>query len=141
MANLEQDWLLLRSICAPTIRWLYSDLNPAFEDKEMSADEYVAEMSAPHGLGDTRITTQHLLGGVVFEAIDLKGHRYMTGDWQIQASHRRVLGNSEIKLWNGFSYVRHYYSQDEHGKWALAGVQPHTVLTQDGQPGLVLGVF
>jgi len=54
LAEFKQDWELLRSICAPTIQWLYSSLDAAFVDKQMTAEEYVAEMSAPHGLGDSR---------------------------------------------------------------------------------------
>lgn len=54
VSDLDQDWVLLRSICTPNVQWLYSDLNPAFEDKQLTAEEYVAEMSAQHGLGDSR---------------------------------------------------------------------------------------
>lgn len=78
---------------------------------------------------------------MVFERIELGGRTYMTGDWQCQASHRRVLADGEIRVWNGFSYVRHYYVRDTGGRWELAGVQPHGVLMADGHPGLVLGVF
>jgi len=78
---------------------------------------------------------------VVFEEVEHGGHTYMTGDWQIQASHRRVLDSGEIKVWNGFSYVRHYYAQDTDSKWKLAGIQPHTLLMADGHPSLVLGIF
>jgi scytalone dehydratase len=77
----------------------------------------------------------------VFEAVELEGRTYMTGDWQCQASHRRVLANEEIRVWNGFSYVKHYYARDVDGKWELAGIQPHSVLMADGHPGLVLGIF
>lgn len=52
--NATQDWVLLRSICSPTVQWLYSKLNAAFADKQMTAEEFVAEMSAQHGLGDSR---------------------------------------------------------------------------------------
>ncbi|KAG2169765.1 NTF2-like protein [Aureobasidium pullulans] len=137
----KKDWVLLRSICTPNVQWLYSDLNPAFEDKQLTAEEYVAEMSAQHGLGDSRITTQHLLGAVVFEETEFDGTYYITGDWQIQASHRRVLADGEIRVWNGFSYVKHYYARDADGEWKLSGIQPHDVLMQDGHPGLVLGAF
>ena len=78
---------------------------------------------------------------MVFEHIELGGRTYMTGDWQCQASHRRVHADGEIRVWNGFSYVRHYYVRDADGRWELAGVQPHGVLMADGHPGLVLGVF
>jgi scytalone dehydratase len=77
----------------------------------------------------------------VFEQVELNGDTYMTGDWQCLASHRRVLADGEIRVWNGFSYVRHYYARNADGKWELAGVQPHDVLMADGSPGLVLGVF
>jgi hypothetical protein len=65
----------------------------------------------------------------------------MTGDWQCLASHRRVLDDGEVRVWNGFSYVRHYYARGEEGRWELAGVQPHGVLMADGSPELVLGIF
>ena len=87
------------------------------------------------------MTTQDLLGGVVFEEIEFNGRAQMTGDWQAQASHRRVLSDGEIRVWNNFSYVRHYYDRDADDKWKLAGIQPHTVLMADGNPGLVLGTF
>ena len=45
------------------------------------------------------MTTQHLLGGVVFEEIEFNGRAQMTGDWQAQASHRRVLSDGEIRVW------------------------------------------
>jgi hypothetical protein len=41
----------------PSVHWLYGGLNPAFVDKEMTAEEYVTEMSGQHGLGDTRSKT------------------------------------------------------------------------------------
>jgi hypothetical protein len=36
------------------MKWLYSGLDPSFTDKQMTADEYVAHMSAVEGLGDSR---------------------------------------------------------------------------------------
>ncbi|KAH0288254.1 NTF2-like protein [Aureobasidium namibiae CBS 147.97] len=136
-----KDWALLRSICAPTVQWLYNSLNAQFVDKQMTIDEYVEEMSAMTGLGDPRLSTQHLLGAVVFEEVVFNGQCYIVGDWQAQASHRRILANGEVRVWDGFSYVRHYYARDVNHKWQLAGVQPHTVLISDGHPGLVLGKF
>lgn len=87
------------------------------------------------------MSTQHLLGGVVFEEIQFNGRAYMTGNWQAQASHRRVISDGEIRVWNGFSYVRHYYDRDADGNWMLAGIQPHCMLMADGTPNLVLGTF
>ena len=77
----------------------------------------------------------------MFEEIIYEGQKYVTGNWQAQASHRRKFADGEIRTWNGFSYVRHYYSRNAAGEWKLGGIQPHTVLMQDGHPGLVLGIF
>lgn len=78
---------------------------------------------------------------MVFEETEFDDTYYMTGDWQIQASHRRVMADGEIRVWTGFSYVKHYYARDADGEWKLSGIQPHDVLMQDGHPGLVLGAF
>jgi len=85
--------------------------------------------------------TQHLLGAVVFETVDLAGESVMTGDWQIQAQHRRTLSNGESVEFTGHSYVRHYYARDESGVWKLRGVQPHDIVIKHGHPGLVVGDF
>lgn len=83
------------------------------------------------------VETQHLLGGVVFEKV---ADDLASGDWQIQASHRRAMQNGQEGWWTGHSYVKHYY-QKIGQDWLFAGVEPHTVVLHNGLRQHVIGHF
>lgn len=44
----------MKTICAPEVKLLYTDLDKSFKDEVKSPEEYVEEFSRPERVGDAR---------------------------------------------------------------------------------------
>ncbi|PMB64055.1 hypothetical protein BM221_010221 [Beauveria bassiana] len=60
------------------------------------------------------------------------------GEWQIMASHQRVLPDGEMKCWLSQGYLKHFY-QRVGAEWKLYGIEPSIVLMN--AQGMIEDIF
>ncbi|KAM0738111.1 hypothetical protein ACQRIT_007303 [Beauveria bassiana] len=124
-----KNWALLASICADEMWICYDKLNMGISSQKMPKEDFIAMLGSSHLLGNPKVSTQHFLGNALFEAVQTKESEIdvVCGEWQIMASHQRVLPDGEMKCWLSQGYLKHFY-QRVGAEWKLYGIEPSIVL-------------